>query len=113
MTRLVRLTDDTDPGESVMVLGGEHGVVTVHVSLCGTPQSLVLHSPREREGWDPALRPCSRMELPCWYLSSARGSAGGNVLDAAMALMEAMPQEGYLWALMQSCYVLYLEGGRG
>lgn len=108
MTRLARLVDDTDPGESVMVLGGEHGVVTVHLSLCGVPQSLVLHSPREQEGWDLALRPCSRMEMPCWYLAST----GGNVLDTAMALMTAMPEEGYLWALMQSCYVLYLEGGR-
>lgn len=106
MSWLARLVDDSDPGETVMVLGGEHGVVTLHLSLCGVPQSMVLHSPAAFRGWDGPMR-CSRMEMSCWCLSS--------ITDEEMAGLLAeysIGGEDALWALMENDYRLYLKGGR-
>jgi len=106
MSRLVRAVDDSDPSETVMVLGGEHGMVTLHVSLCGIPQAMVLHSPREFPGWTRAPR-CERMEVQCWCLSSV-------TCEEMMELLVRYSIEGEeaLWLLMENDYRLYLQGGR-
>ena len=106
MTRLVRAVDDSDEHETVMVLGGEHGVVTLHVSLCGIPQEEVLHSPREFRGWTGPL-PCTRMEMPCWSLSSITGEEMVELL----ARYSVEGEEG-LWLMMENAYNLYLRGGQ-
>lgn len=106
MTRLVRAVDDSDESETVMVLGGEHGVVTLHVSLCGIPQAMVLHSPREFRGWTKAVR-CLRMEVPCWSLSSV---TGGEMTE--LLAQYSISGEEALWRLMENDYSLYLRGGQ-
>lgn len=104
MTRLARLVDDSDPAETVLVLGGEHGVVTLHVSLCGVPQAMVLHSPREVPGWVQTVR-CCRMEMQCWCLTSVtEDELAGNLGGALLPV-----DEPYLWGQMEDCYRLYLE----
>jgi hypothetical protein len=100
------MVDDSDPAEAVMVLGGEHGVVTLHVSLCGIPQAQVLHSPREFPGWNGPL-PCRRMEVPCWSLSSITGGEMAEVL-----VLYSAGGEDSLWLMMENAYSLYLRGGR-
>jgi hypothetical protein len=106
VTRLVRAVDDSDEHETVMVLGGEHGVVTLHVSLCGIPQAEVLHSPREFRGWE-GPGPCRRMEVPCWSLSSV---TYGEMAD--LLAQYSVGGEEALWRLMEDGYRLYLKGGR-
>lgn len=106
MSRLVRAVDDSDEREEVMILGGEHGVVTLHLPG-GHPDAMVLHSPVEHYGW-AGPNQCERMELPCWCLSSIRGAE----LRAKMPEgWDQLGEEG-LWAVMEHSYRLYLEGTR-
>jgi hypothetical protein len=91
-----------DDGETVMILGGEHGAVTLHVSLCGVPQQEILHSPREFPGWAGPL-PCRYMEMQCWWLCS--------VLLVQHALGRGTAEE-MLWQMMEHSYRLYLAGER-
>ena len=98
MTRLERRIQE-DEGETVLVLGGPQGVVTLHVSLCGVPQCMVLHSPRELPwadgAWaDRTYDACRWMEMPCWYLSSV------------------VSEDEELRTLMADVYRVYLDGGR-
>jgi len=106
VTRLVRAVDDSEESETVMVLGGEHGVVTLHVSLCGIPQAEVLHSPREFRGWE-GPHPCQRMEVPCWSLSSITGEEMTELLARY-----SIGGEESLWLMMENAYRLYLGAQR-
>jgi hypothetical protein len=108
MSRLVRMTDESDPSEDVMILGGRYGVVTLHMPG-GHPDCMVLHSPEEMhgEGWT-GPHPCTRMEMPCWCLSSITGEA----LRAALAQVQALADEEALWAVMERDYQLYLQRRR-
>jgi hypothetical protein len=98
--------DDSEPGETVMVLGGEHGVVALHVSLCGVPQAMVLHSPREFRGWEQSFR-CERMEVPCWSLSVRTAERMVSLLARY-----SVEWEEALWQVMEDNYRLCLAGGR-
>lgn len=103
MSRLIRLVDESDPSEDVMVLGGAHGVVTMHLPG-GHPDVMVLHSPVEVYGWT-GPRPCQWMETACWCLSSVRGSR----LRAVMPPGWEELGEKDLWAVMEHSYRLCLE----
>lgn len=105
MSRLVRLIDESEPSEDVMVLGGEHGVVTLYLPG-GCPNAMVLHSPVEVPGWD-GPHECERMEVPCWCLSSVTGTE----LRAILLRLRAA-DEGGLWIAMEDSYRLYLQRGR-
>lgn len=89
-----------------MVLGGERGLVTLHLPG-GLPDCMVLHSPEEAFGWD-GPNECARLEGWCWCLSSITGAM----------LRDSMPEgwrergEEGLWALMEEGYELYLARGR-
>lgn len=107
MTRLARLVDDSDPSETVMLLGGEHGLVSLHLSLCGVPQAMVVHSPVARPGWT-GPEPCHRLEMTCWCLSSVMGKR----LLWAMEYARDTTGEEPLWDLMEKSYRLYLEEAR-
>lgn len=107
MSALVRHVQD-DPEETVLVLGGEHGVVTLHVSLCGVPECMVLHSPCPFPAADGPNARCRWMEMPCWYASSARGTE----LRGVMLAEDGSPCVMTDWELMASVYALYLERRR-
>jgi hypothetical protein len=106
MTRLVRLNDESDPYEDVMILGGRFGVVTLHMPG-GHPDAVVLHSPGEKPGWD-GPNPCARMETACWCLSSVTGEK----LRGHLAKIQALGDEERIWAVMEHDYQLYLQGRR-
>ena len=106
MNRLVRLIDDSDPSEDVMILGGERGIVALHLPG-GCPDWMALHSPVEHPGWTGPC-PCRRLEGMCWCLGSIRG---GELRATLPAGWELLGDEG-LWALMEDVYRLYLEGAR-
>lgn len=90
-----------------MLLGGEHGLVALYVSLCGVPQEMVMHSPVPHPGWTgPNM--CQRLEMACWCLSSVTGE---ELLWAIEDTRDTTGEEP-LWTVMESCYRLYLEGGR-
>jgi hypothetical protein len=95
-----------DGDESVLVLGGEDGLVSLHFAW-GLPQFMVMHSPREIPGWDGPM-PCSQMELPCWRLDSI----AGDELRASLSAQEAAGDESALRSVMELCYRLYLERAR-
>lgn len=104
MTRLARLVDENDESEDVMVLGGEHGVVTLHMPG-GHPECMVLHSPAALPGFD-GPHPCDRMEVPCWCMSSI----SGEELRAVLREVQGRADDRTLWTVMETCYRLYLEG---
>lgn len=106
MGRLVRFVEPEECGETVMVLGGEHGLVTLHLPG-GIPDCMVLHSPAEIPGWSGPNR-CLQMECPCWCLSSITGP---ELRDAMPDGWQALGEKG-LWELMEDSYRLYLEGRR-
>lgn len=103
MTRLVRAVDPEECGETVMVLGGEHGLVALHMPG-GIPDCMVLHAPFEVFGW---VGPCTcrRLEGYCWSLSSITGP---ELLSTFPEGWEQLGEE-HLWRLMEHSYGLYLE----
>jgi hypothetical protein len=105
MARLVRAVDEDESGE-VMALAGERGMVTLHLPG-GHPECMIIHSPAHIPGFT-GPHPCTRMEMPCWCLSSLTGGK----LSAVMELGLVSGDEEGLWRLMEMVYHLYLERGR-
>lgn len=109
MSRLVRAACPGDiPGETVLVLGGRHGAVALHV-FNQVPCVMALHSPEEVHGWTGQER-CRYLEGPCWWL----GSVTGTNLAVSLSIQGATGEEGdeLTWSLMGDTYKLYLERGR-
>jgi hypothetical protein len=106
LVRAVRLSDV--PGETVLVLGGRHGAVALHV-MRQVPCVMVLHSPEEAPDWTGPER-CRYLEGPCWWL----GSVTGTQLAESLSLQGATGEEcdELTWKLMGDTYLLYLERGR-
>lgn len=109
MSRLVRDVRAGDvPGETVLVLGGAHGAVALHV-FRETPVVMVLHSPEEIPEWN-GPGPCSYLEGACWALDSVTGTN----LAVSLSIQGATGEEDdeLTWKLMDNTYLLYLERGR-
>lgn len=109
MSRLVRAVRPAED-ETVLVLGGEGGAVTLHVSLCGVPEWMALHSPVRLPGTDQSAGGCPYLEMPCWCAGSIRGSDLAVVMKALGATGGEDDEE--TWTLMAGVYRTYLETGR-
>jgi hypothetical protein len=110
VSRLARAVSKGDvPGETVLVLGGKHGAVALHV-FREVPSVMVLHSPEEtREPWTGPC-PCRYLEGACWQLG---GDVGASLAES-LSLLGAMGREDdeRTWKLMGDAYRYYLERGR-
>lgn len=106
-----RLVRDIRPyegmDETLLVLGGMHGAVVLHLDAGGVPTRMILHSPQEMPAWSGPVK-CMVMEVPCWCL----GSVTGDELALGMAAQDATGNDEPTWALMEEMYRLYLERGR-
>jgi hypothetical protein len=103
VSRLVRLVSRETRYETVMALGGERGMVVLHLWEA-QPECMVIHSPVPREGWTGPCR-CMRMETECWCLNSVQG----DELREELALCGTASGEEALWNVMAQSYHLYLE----
>lgn len=106
MSRLVRLVDESDPSEEVMVLGGERGVVTLHLPGGCRPTAMNVHSPVQLPGFS-GPNPCARLEMTCWYASSISAPALAGLL--AFCREDASAEE-HFWHAMKSAYSAFLAG---
>jgi hypothetical protein len=101
VSRLVRAVRQDVAAEVKMLLGGEDGLVALHL-LYDEPAAMVLHSPRELP--DPAWQhPCAYLETSCWCLNSVVGAELAALMPA-----DGGPDCEATWAAMEQVYHLYL-----
>jgi hypothetical protein len=102
--RIARYADDSED-ERVLVAGAERGAVTVSISPGGRVRGMAVHSPAEVPGWYENDS-CTRLEMPCWYLSTWAGPE----LDPVFRAFFMAATEEDLWLLLEQSYAIYLGG---
>lgn len=101
MNRLARAVQQDVPAEVKMLLGGERGLVALHL-IWDEPAVMVLHSPRKLPDpwWE---HPCAYLESGCWCLNSVVGAELAGLMPT-----DGAPDCEATWAAMEEVYRLYL-----